>query len=192
METRIRTATPQDAPAIQEIYAPFVSDAVTSFEYEVPSVSEMETRIVSTLVTHPFLVYVNDQGRVVGYAYATQHKGREGYKWVAESSIYLAPEARGSGVGSELYAKLMDILLRQGFYKVVAGISGSNPVSDSFHRKFGFVLVETWPNFGYKFDSWINVSWYCKELRSTETTSRVNPPIPPIPYSEWRKDETQK
>ncbi|MBX9723222.1 MAG: GNAT family N-acetyltransferase, partial [Candidatus Obscuribacterales bacterium] len=106
----IRVATVADAAAVLDIYGPFcLPSSVVSFEIEPPSLSEIESRIAKTLESHPWLVCEED-GRVIAYAYAGQHKIRPAYNWCAEASVYLAPEARGRGIGKKLYSELFDIL----------------------------------------------------------------------------------
>lgn len=111
----IRDVELTDASAILEIYRPFVENTITSFEYKTPSLQEMESRIARIKDSHPYLVYTEGE-KVLGYAYAGPHREREGYNWVAETSIYLAPEARGKGIGRKLYTKLLNILEELGFY----------------------------------------------------------------------------
>ncbi len=115
---RIRDATVNDAAAIRNIYAPFVQNTVTTFEYQVPSLEVMQNRITLTLPNYPYLVAEDEVlGSVLGYSYANQYKEREGYNWIVESSIYLSPSARGKGIGTILYGRLFDILTLQGFYR---------------------------------------------------------------------------
>ena len=71
----IRPAKLSDAPAIQAIYAPYVEKTAITFEYEVPSVQEFEARISKTLEKFPYLV-VEEDGRVLGYAYASTYYAR--------------------------------------------------------------------------------------------------------------------
>ncbi len=77
----------------------------------------------------------------------------------------------------------------------MAGISGHNPVSDGFHKKFGFKAVATWPHFGYKLGHWVDVVFYSKELKSTFTPSgEPNNDLPPtpIPYLQWKQINGQE
>ena len=106
---RIRSAITADAPAIQAIYAPIVRDTVISFETEVPTVREIARRIGDTLSTHPYLVADID-GVVAGYAYASQHRSRSAYRWSADVTVYVAAEARRSGLGRALYGRLLPML----------------------------------------------------------------------------------
>ena len=90
----IREATPADAAAIAAIYAPLVTDTIISFEEER---SRPRWRSGSR---EPRVARRREDGEVVGYAYAARFHPRAAYRWSAEASIYLAPEARGRGIGS--------------------------------------------------------------------------------------------
>ena len=101
----IRPVKLSDAKAIQSIYAPYVEKTAITFEYEVPSVQEFENRINKTLETYPYLV-AEENGQVLGYAYASTYYARTAYNWTTELSIYLHEDARGRGLGSQLYDAL--------------------------------------------------------------------------------------
>lgn len=98
----IRPATAADLPEMREIYRPFVERTAVSFEYQVPTPEEFSLRFTQHIAQFPWLVW-EEQGRVLGYAYAGAPWERAAYRWCAESSVYLAPEARGRGVGKALY-----------------------------------------------------------------------------------------
>lgn len=66
----IRPAVADDAPALLDIYAPYVIETAITFEYEVPTLDDFRQRIKNTLHTHPYLVIERD-GEIVGYAYTT-------------------------------------------------------------------------------------------------------------------------
>ena len=105
----IRPANLADAQAIQAIYAPYVEKTAITFEYEVPSVQEFEKRISNTIERYPYLVAEED-GQVLGYAYASTYYARTAYDWTTELSIYLNEDARGRGLGSQLYGALEEEL----------------------------------------------------------------------------------
>ena len=85
---RIRLATPADAPALLDVYAPYVRQTAITFEYDVPSVEEFTARIEQTLTRYPYLIAEVD-GAVAGYAYASPFHARAAYGWDTELSIYL-------------------------------------------------------------------------------------------------------
>ena len=151
----IRDARPSDAATIAAIYAPLVTDTIVSFEEEPPSADEMADRIAAS---HAWLVAEED-GAVVGYAYAARFHARAAYRWSAEASVYLAPEARGRGLGKTLVAELLERLKRMGFVNVFGGIALPNPASERLLDSFGFKKIAHWEHVGFKLGAWHDVSW---------------------------------
>ena len=109
----IRFAEIRDLPRILSIYAPYVRETTYSFEYDVPTEAEFRRRFEDITAQFPWIVWEED-GRVLGYAYGSLPFSRAGYAWCAETSIYLAPEARGRGIGRALDTVLEALLRRQG------------------------------------------------------------------------------
>ncbi|MBD9676271.1 N-acetyltransferase family protein [Pseudomonas sp. PDM18] len=178
MAIEIREARPEDAAAIQAIYAPIVAGTAISFE-EVPStVEEMRQSIVTTLETYPYLVAERD-GRLVGYAYASQHRARAAYRWAVDVTVYIAGGERRSGVGRSLYAKLLPILARQGFNAAYAGIALPNAGSVGLHERLGFRHIGTFPQVGFKLGQWHDVGYWRLELGAP-----VSSPATPRRYPE--------
>jgi phosphinothricin acetyltransferase len=155
----LRSARPDDAAAIAEIYAPYVRDTVISFEVDPPGTDEMRQRMTHTLQTYPWLV-VEEVGEVVGYAYASQHRSREAYRWACDVAVYLHPKAQGQGYGSRLYSELLLILKRQGLRAAFGGIALPNPASVALHEKMGFRHLGTYSNVGFKHGGWHDVGWW--------------------------------
>jgi L-amino acid N-acyltransferase YncA len=155
----IRSAAAGDAPAVQAIYAPIVIATPISFEEVPPSVEEMGMRIDNTLRSFPYLVAEAD-GRVIGFAYAGQHRARAAYRWSAEVTVYVAEPARGRGVGRALYGALLPTLADAGFHAAIAGVALPNPASMALHRSMGFESVGTFREIGFKFGRWHDVAWW--------------------------------
>ena len=102
MNTQIRQATIKDAKELLAIYAPYVLETAITFEYEVPALEEFANRIEKITEKYPYLVAEVD-GEIVGYAYASTFKDRAAYDWCVETSIYLAKDMGGKGIGKLLY-----------------------------------------------------------------------------------------
>ena len=115
----IRIAEERDIPAILEIYGPYVLNTTITFEYDVPTREEFTRRFRDITRQFPWLVYEED-GEILGYAYASAPYARAAYAWCAEPSVYLKPEARGRGIGRKLYAALEQILDCQGYQVLYA------------------------------------------------------------------------
>jgi L-amino acid N-acyltransferase YncA len=156
----LRHADPaRDAAPCAAIYAPFVTDAAASFEGAAPTAAEFAARMERMTRTHPWLV-LEDGDRVVGYAYASEHRARAAYRWAADVAVYVDPAHHGRGAGRRLYAALLDLLRRQGLRIACAGIAMPNDASVGLHRAAGFELVGTYRSIGWKAGAWHDVSWW--------------------------------
>ena len=177
LEVTVRGVVTDDAEAIQVIYRPIVESTHISFELVAPTVEEMRQRIAQVTATLPWLVATDERG-VLGYAYAAAHSDRGAYRWAVDTSIYLADDARGRGIGTRLYGQLLDRLRTLGYVSAFAGIALPNPASVALHERVGFTQVGSFPIAGFKLGRWIDVSlWRCSV---TET------PISPDPPRTWR------
>jgi L-amino acid N-acyltransferase YncA len=136
----IRLATSTDAAAIAGIYRPYVEGSRVSFEETAPDASEMSARMTGPL--HPWLV-AEENGRVLGYASSSPYHRRPAYRWTVETSIYLAREAQGRGLGGTLLSSLIELLTRQGYVTAIAAIALPNPVSIALHERLGFAPAGT-------------------------------------------------
>lgn len=159
----IRIATEKDIPEMLAIYRPYVENTTYSFEYDVPCTRTFTQRFYDHIAQFPWLVW-EEEGRVLGYAYAGAPWERAGYRWCAEVSIYLSPEIHGRGIGRTLYGRLEEILTRQGYRMVYAVITSENTGSLAFHAACGYRTVTTFRNCGYKMGRWLDVTWMEKEL----------------------------
>jgi L-amino acid N-acyltransferase YncA len=159
----VRLATVADAGALRAIYRPYVEQTAISFEDEVPNTAEMAKRVARTLPLHPWLV-AEEEGTVVGYAYAHPFAERAAYRWSIETSAYVATEFRGRRVGPMMYSSLLALAAYQGYREAFAGIALPNPASVSFHEKMGFRPVGVYRRVGWKLGSSHDVGWWQRPL----------------------------
>ncbi len=159
----IRSAQPADVPAMLSIYDEFVRNTAVSFEYETPTPQEFSERLRAHIAVYPWLVY-EENGAVLGYAYAGRAFERAAYAWNAEISCYLAPQARGRGVGRRLYAQIEEILSDMGVRKVFAVVTSANAPSVAFHRALGYRDAARFKDVGFKHGAWYDVLWLEKQL----------------------------
>lgn len=160
----IRDADPaRDAAACAAIYAPHVEGSAVSFEEQAPSAEELAARIERVAATHAWLV-AEQEGRVIGYAYATAYNERPAYRWSAGVSVYVDAEFRGRGVGRVLYEALFERLRERGFRMACAGITLPNEASVALHEGLGFEQVGLNRHIGWKHGAWRDVAWYQLQL----------------------------
>ncbi len=172
----IRDATGRDAGACAGIYAPYVADTAITFETEAPGPGEMEKRIAAAQREHAWLV-LEDEGRVVGYAYGGSFNPRAAYRWACEVSVYLELGRRRTGAGRALYEALFDRLIDRGLLIAVAGMTLPNEASEGLHRAMGFEPVGTYRRIGWKHGAWHDVAWTQRALVS-EDDPRSRPDAP--------------
>ncbi|MFA5965278.1 MAG: N-acetyltransferase family protein [Sphingomonas sp.] len=148
---RIRDVVSGDAAAIAAIYAHHVLYGTATFDIEPPDAAFWRDKI-ATLAERgwPFVVAEED-GVVIGYAYAAQFRDRPAYREACEDSIYVAPDALGRGVGRALLAALLDGAAASGFREMLAVIGGAEPASVAVHAALGFVETGRMRNVGIKF-----------------------------------------
>lgn len=163
--TLIRPCQLEDIPAITAIYAHHVLSGTGTFETEPPSEADMTQRRADVLSKGlPFLVAVNNN-KLVGFAYCNWFKPRPAFRYSAEDSIYLSPDAHGKGLGRALLAELMAQAEKCGVRKLIAVIGDSaNAGSIGVHWSAGFEHVGILKSCGWKFDQWLDVVLMDKTL----------------------------
>jgi phosphinothricin acetyltransferase len=162
-QPQVRSASPADALACAEIYAPYVSDTAISFETVPPGADEMAARIAAAVRTHAWLVY-EQEGRVVGFAYGGPFEPRAAYRWSCKVSVYVELGRRRTGAGRALYSALFARLADRGFRTAAAGMTLPNDASLGLHRAMGFEPVGTYRRIGWKHDAWHDVAWMQRRL----------------------------
>lgn len=160
MTVEIRPAQARDAEAIAKIYNHYVLNTIITFEEVVVSVDEMAKRINDIVATDlPWLV-AEENGRIVGYAYASKWKARAAYRYTLESTVYLAPDQVTKGVGTKLYDELFAQLRKKSIHVVMGVIALPNESSVILHEKFGMHKAAHFSEVGYKFNRWLDVGYW--------------------------------
>lgn len=186
-----RIASESDASSLLSIYAPYVEKTAITFEYDVPSEEEFQSRIRNTLLRYPYVV-AEKEGKILGYAYAGPFHPRAAYEHAVELSMYLSEKSRHQGIGKILLKKLMDILALQQAYNFdscIAYLDHEDPYlpmdSFHFHETLHFRLVGRFEKCGWKFDRWYDMIWMEKCLPHPEK------PEPFLPFPKIR-DKAEK
>ena len=161
---KIRIARLEDVPAIAAIYRPYVEQSAVTFETAAPDVQTFQERFLGITAVYPWLVAEDDQGMIVGYAYASRAFARAAYDWVADLAIYFKMDHDHHGMARPLYETLMALLKRQQVHKVYALITADNRKSLRFHEKLGFTPAGVLKKCGFKLGCWHDVAWLEKAL----------------------------
>jgi phosphinothricin acetyltransferase len=157
----IRDATPRDADAICRIYNYYIAETVITFEEEQIDATEIATRIDKVQsVGMPWIVLEEEDGAVLGYAYAGEWRGRCAFRYTVETTVYLDHQAGGRGYGTRLYEALIERLRATKIHTLVAGIALPNEASVALHEKLGFTKVGHFTQVGWKLNRWIDVGYW--------------------------------
>ena len=121
-DVTLRVAREEDAGELLAIYAPYVEKTAVSFEYEAPTVEEFRGRICRIRERYPYIV-AEQNGRILGYAYASAFHERKAFDHAVEMSVYLREDRRRGGLGRRLYEALECILKEQNITDLCAWIA---------------------------------------------------------------------
>ncbi|MGM9972397.1 MAG: GNAT family N-acetyltransferase [Anaeroplasmataceae bacterium] len=184
---RIEKVCEKDAEDLLKIYTPYVLKTAISFEYEAPSVAEFKERIKKISSKYPYIKAIDENGIIVGYAYATEFKSRKAYDWAVETTIYIKDNYRHLGIGRMLYEALEESLKEMGILNLNACIAYTSKTDEyltndsmHFHNKLVYKLVGTFHKCGYKFNRWYDMIWMEKIIGSHSTI------MPSVKFGEWK------
>jgi L-amino acid N-acyltransferase YncA len=155
----IRQVELTDAAQVAEVYNYYIKYTHHTFETEPLGADEMRARIGEITANYPYLVAEED-GEILGYAYAAQFRMRQAYAYSAEVSIYVKNDAKQRKVGTQLYVELFKQLAETNIHTLIAGISLPNDPSVIFHERLGFEKVAHFKEIGYKLGRWVDVGYW--------------------------------
>lgn len=152
-----------DAPQLLMIYNFYVETSNTTLDHRKATPKAFARRMASIHKKYPFLVY-EENGIILGYAFASLWKAKHGYNKTVESSIYVSSDAKGKGVGTQLYRALIKELKFLNYTVVIGCLTLPNAISVALHEKLGFIKVAHFPGIAVKFEKKIDVGYWQLDL----------------------------
>lgn len=154
-----REAALLDVPGILEIVNHEILHSTVLYEYE-PRTLEQQTDWLESKQKDGWPIFVAEHNeQIVGFGTYGPFRARAAYQKSVEHSAYVHKDFRGKTIGYQLMLNLIESAKQRGFHTMIAGIDSSNKGSVEFHRKFGFEIVGTFKEVGYKFDRWLDVTF---------------------------------
>jgi phosphinothricin acetyltransferase len=163
---KVRAAAMSDVRALTAIYANHVLHGLGTFEETPPDEPNMAARLQGVIGDgHPWLVAEDEDGAILGYAYATPFRPRSAYRFTVENSVYVAAEAHRRGAGRALLEALIDACRALGKREMLAVIGDSgNAGSIGLHLACGFEHTGHFRNVGFKHGRWLDIVFMQKTL----------------------------
>ena len=167
-KVNVRPATQEDLGQLNDIYNRYVVETHFTFDIEPMTIEARREWFAHYDSTGRYRVLVGvSDATVIGYASSSRWRPKPAYETSVETSIYLAPDAVGRGIGTKLYEELFKQLQREDLHRAYAGIALPNQASIALHERVGFKRVAHFTEQGRKFDRYWDVGWYEKPLGSS-------------------------
>lgn len=162
----IRDGEAHDLQALVDIYNHYVTHTHATFDTEPFAVGARTQWFNQFANTGPYRLLVAEvDSKVVAYATSTQFKSRPAYDTSVETTVYVHPDHCGQGIGSALYASLLESLIAEpALHRAYGGVALPNPASIALHQQLGFEQVATYHEVGFKLEQYWDVSWFEKDV----------------------------
>ncbi|MEU5536423.1 N-acetyltransferase family protein [Streptomyces sp. NPDC020362] len=166
-EVQVRPGVEGDLEALTALYNHYVRETAITFDTAVFTAEKRRPWLLSHPEDGPYRLMVAteaDSQQILGYATSSPYRPKPAYSTSVETSVYVAPDAGGRGIGTLLYDALFKILADEDVHRAYAGIAQPNQASERLHARFGFRYVGTYREVGRKFGRYWDVAWYEKDL----------------------------
>ncbi|MFC5953428.1 GNAT family N-acetyltransferase [Streptomyces pratens] len=170
-KTQVRPGSEGDLTALTDLYNQYVRETAITFDTTVLTPEERRPWLLSHPVDGPYRLMVataatatGNSERILGYATSSPFRAKPAYATSVETTVYVAPDAGGRGIGTLLYTALFEALAGEDLHRAYAGIAQPNEASTRLHQRLGFRHTGTYREVGRKFGRYWDVAWYEKEL----------------------------
>ena len=156
----IANARASDAASLLALRNHYIAHSFATFD-EVPlRLAAVRDWIDGFRATGPHrLLVARDGDRLLGFCSSQAYRAHPAFARTIETSLYVAPDATGAGVGSALYERLFAVLAGEGLHRVVAGIALPNDASIRLHLRFGFLPVGVFDEYAHKNGRPVSSQW---------------------------------
>ena len=156
MEIQIRDYKTEDTQPILDIINFNIINSTSLYDYNTRTFDQQK-KILEEKIQKKFPVIVAEiSGVCVGFGLYSEFRFREAYQYTVEHSVYVSNEFHGKGIGKIILKALISRAQKQKLHTMIAVIDSENQASVKFHEQFGFEIVGTIKESGFKFNRWLH------------------------------------
>lgn len=156
----------QQGAAIQAIFNQVILTSTALYEYEPRSLESIANWFAAKQRgQYPVLGYVDAENRLLGFASYGPFRDKPANRFTLEHAVYVADQAQGQGIGRQLLLALMARARADGYHTLIAAIDADNQPSIRLHERLGFQHSGTLRQVAFKFDRWLDLSFYQRVLQ---------------------------
>jgi len=153
-------ARTDDAPALLELRNHYIVHSFATFDEAPLTLPAIEAWVERQATNGPHVLMVaRAGGRLLGFCSSQPYRAHPAFARTVETSIYVAPDAAGQGVGCALYGRLFEHLDQQALHRAVVGIALPNDASLRLHARFAFRPVGVFDEYAHKHGRPISSQW---------------------------------
>ncbi len=165
-DVTIRRAEQRDLPALLAIYNHYVVNTPVTFDLEPRTLAQRQEWFDQFQPSGRYQCFVAARGdNAIGWVCSAAFKEKAAYQTTIETSIYVAPDEGGKGLGRRLYDTLFDALKGQDIHRAFGGITQPNEASVALHKSVGFQHIGTYQEVGRKFGKFWDVALYLRPMQ---------------------------
>lgn len=153
---QIRAMLPKDWEAVKSIYEAGIASGYATFETQTPAWEKWDA---DHLKVGRWVAEV-PSSNILGWVALSPVSGRCVYGGVAEVSVYVAPDAKGKGIGKALLMKVIEDSEAHGFWTLQSGIFPQNIASQKLHERCGFRFIGYREKVGKRDGVWMDNHLY--------------------------------
>jgi phosphinothricin acetyltransferase len=161
VELSVRPGEARDLTDLVRIYNWYVVHSSATFDTEPVTVDDRREWFArfGTAGPHRLLVALGRHGTVVGYAGSMRYRDHPAFDGTVELTVYVDAAERTRGIGSSLYATLLDELAHEPIHRLVVGIALPNDGPTALHQPFGVEAIGVFDEYARKGDRWVSSLW---------------------------------
>lgn len=155
----------RDLEPVRSLLNEVIASSTALYDYHPRPVEQVRQWMSDKLALGlPLRIARGADDRFLGFATFGAFRPHPAYKYTAEHSVYVSPDARGQGIGKALLLDIIERATEHDIHVLIGAIDADNSSSVSLHSSLGFTHCGTIQQAGFKFGRWLDLALFQKQL----------------------------